>query len=142
MGLEPVLQHQLGRIARHLFSLDVDHRQTLDLALGGEAVAHEAPALLGGASHRCGEHGFGLWRVAYHCVYAQKESCALRVLAVEEPETLGFAAVLLGFEKQRCDSNSRCKRSAWGTQYTAAPAIGWAIITLAYTGSSPLMQTS
>ena len=38
VGLEPVLQHQLGGVPRHLFSLDVDHRETLDLALGGEAV--------------------------------------------------------------------------------------------------------
>ena len=39
VGLEPVLEHQLGGIPRHLLALNVDHGEALDLALGGEAVA-------------------------------------------------------------------------------------------------------
>ena len=63
-------------------------------------------------------------------------SCALRVLAVEEPETLGFAAVRWEFRSSDATAIPDANEAPWNAMYSAAPRLAAEKIIIAYTGSS------
>ena len=90
----------------------------------------------GGAAEGRGEHGCGLWRVACRCLRAEGILC-FAGSSLEEPETLGFAAVRCGFREAAMRQQSPVQTQHLETQYSAAPRrLAATENYLAYTSSS------